>query len=69
MTTASQRSKRDSSTSKPNSVRRAKMRTLTLTDEAWAELTRIASSVELSRSAVVESWLIRQLLQHRAQPR
>jgi hypothetical protein len=43
--------------SRPNAQRRAKMRTLCLTDEAWAELTRRAGRGG-SRSAVVETWLM-----------
>jgi hypothetical protein len=43
--------------SRPNAQRRAKMRTLCLTDEAWAELARRAGKGG-SKSAVVEAWLI-----------
>lgn len=42
--------------SKPNAVRRAKMRTLTLSDEAWAELERRAGPGG-SKSKIVETWL------------
>lgn len=44
---------------KPNAIRRAKMRTLTLGDAAWAELGRRAEAAGVSRSALVEAWLSR----------
>lgn len=39
-----------------NEKRRAKMRTLTLSDEAWEKLERIAG--ERGRSAFVEEWIM-----------
>jgi hypothetical protein len=41
-------------TSLPNASRKAKMRTLTLTDSTWTELTELARVVGRSRSAMVE---------------
>jgi hypothetical protein len=43
-----------------NAKRHAKMRTLTLTDEAWAVLTRLAETAG-SRSAAIEAWLMSQV--------
>lgn len=42
--------------SRPNAQRKAKMRTLTLTDEAWARLGQLGERAG-SRSAAVEAWL------------
>jgi hypothetical protein len=41
---------------RPNARRTAKMRNLTLTDEAWRVLTRLATLYG-SRSAAVDAWL------------
>ena len=44
-------------TTRPNAKRTAKMRTLTLTDEAWAVLGRLAGKGG-SKSGVVERWCV-----------
>lgn len=54
---AGSRKRTDEWASTPNDRRRSKMRTLTLSDESWARLGKLAEADDVSRSAYVEAWL------------